>query len=55
MPMEVSSLGLICIPITFARFVCALMSFHARKFPAKSETRESGKIIVECTSYNIET
>ena len=34
----------------FARFVCAL-SFRARKFPAKSETREPGKIIVECTSY----
>ena len=35
----------------FARFVCALLNFHAREFPAKSKTREPGKIIVECTLY----
>ena len=35
----------------FSRFVCALLSFCARKFPAKSETREPGKVIVERTSY----
>ena len=35
----------------FASFVCALLSFCAREFHVKSETREPGKIIVECTSY----
>ena len=35
----------------FARFIFALLSFHARKFPAKSETQEPGEIIVERTSY----
>ena len=34
----------------FAKFVCALLSFCARKFKEKSETRGPGKIIVECTS-----
>ena len=37
----------------FARFVCALLSFCARDFPAKSETQETRKIVVECTSYTI--
>ena len=41
-----------CTPVMFARFVCALFSFRARNFPAKSETQEPGKIIVECTSYD---
>ena len=40
-----------CMSVIFARFVCALLSFFARKFPTKSETREPGEIIVECTSY----
>ena len=40
-----------CTPVILDRFVCALLSFCAREFPAKSETREPGKIIVECTSY----
>ena len=38
-------------PVIFARFVCSLLSFRTRKFPAKSETREPGEIIVERTSY----
>ena len=35
----------------FALFVCALLIFYAREFPAKSETREPRKIIVEYTTY----
>ena len=35
----------------FAQFVYALLSFCAREFPAKYETGEPGKIIVEWTSY----
>ena len=35
----------------FARFVCALLSFCARRFPAKYETQEPGEIIVEFTLY----
>ena len=35
----------------FACFVCTLLSFLAREFPAKSETREPGENIMECTSY----
>ena len=35
----------------FAHFVCALLSFSARKFTAKSKTQEPGEIIVERTSY----
>ena len=35
----------------FACFVCTLLSFCAREFPAKSETQEPGKTIMECTSY----
>ena len=30
----------------FARFVCALLSFRAREFPVKSETREPGEIVM---------
>ena len=41
-----------CAPVMFARFVYDLLSFLACKFPAKSETQEPGKIIVECTSYD---
>ena len=41
-----------CIPVMFDRFVCALLSFSVWEFPAKSETQEPGKIIVECTSYD---
>ena len=33
------------------RFFCDLLSFRARNFPVKYETREPGKIIVECTLY----
>ena len=35
----------------FARIVCALLSFCARKFPVKSETQEPRKIIAERTYY----
>ena len=35
----------------FARFVCDLLGFCARKFPAKSKSQEPGKIIVERTLY----
>ena len=35
----------------FACFLCALFCFFARKFPAKSESREPGKFILECPSY----
>ena len=45
------SLQKYCTLVMFARFVCALLSFCARKFPAKSETREPREIIVEFTSY----
>ena len=31
-------------PVMFAHFVCALLSFCARKFPEKPETREPGKL-----------
>ena len=34
-----------CTPVMFARFVCALLSFCAREFPVKSETREPGKLL----------
>ena len=44
-----------CMTITFARFVCALLSFCAHEFPAKSETREPRKIIMECTLHANET
>ena len=37
-----------------SRFVCALLIFCAREFPEKSETREPGEVIVECTSYFLE-
>ena len=50
-PLPVDPPELFCTPIMFARFVCALLSFRARKFSAKYETREHGKIIVECASY----
>ena len=42
-----------CTLVMFARFVCALLIFCARKFHAKSETREPGEIIVECTVYTL--
>ena len=32
--------------------LCALLSFRAGEFPAKSETREPGEIIGEYTSYD---
>ena len=35
----------------FACFVCDLLSFFVREFPAKSETQEPGEIIVELTTY----
>ena len=28
---------LCCVPVMFARFVCALLSFREHKFPAKPE------------------
>ena len=34
-----------------ATFVSVLFIFCTRMFPAKSETREPGGIIVECTTY----
>ena len=37
--------------LCFTCFVCFLLNFHARKFPAKSENQEPGGIIVELTSY----
>ena len=33
-----------CAPLMFARFVWTLLSFCAREFPAKSETREPGTV-----------
>ena len=36
-----------CMPVMLAHFVNALLIFRAREFPAKSETREPGRIIVE--------
>ena len=39
------------MPVMSARFVCALLIFCTREFPAKSETREPKKIIVEYTLY----
>ena len=42
-----------CTPVMFALFVCDLLSFCARKFPAKSKIRELGKIIIECISYKL--
>ena len=36
---------LCCAPVMFNRFVCALLSFGAREFPAKSKTREPGKLL----------
>ena len=41
-----------CAPVTFAHFVCALLSFCASKFPAKPETQETREMIVECTLYD---
>ena len=35
----------------FDRFVCALLSFCARKFPAKYEIQEPGENISDCTLY----
>ena len=40
-----------CTPIMFTRFVCALLSLCARKFPAKSETQDIMKFIVGCNLY----
>ena len=40
-----------CTPVMFTHFVCALLSFCAREFPAKPETLEPRKFIVERTSY----
>ena len=51
-PLHVNPCELYCTPVMFAWFVCALFIFRARKFPAKSETGEPGKIIVKCTSYH---
>ena len=50
-PLLVDSHELYCnvTPIMFSRFVCALLSFRAREFPARSETRKPGENIVECT------
>ena len=42
-----------CTLVLFALFFCALLIFCARKFHAKSETQEPGKIIVECTVYTL--
>ena len=50
-PLPVDTSKLQGTSIMFSPFVCALLIFCACKFPAKSETRESRKIIVECTSY----
>ena len=36
----------------FDHFVYALLSFCARKFPAKYETREHTEITVECILYD---
>ena len=41
-----------CTPVLFTRFFCAFFSFHAIKFPAKYETWEPGKIIMERISYD---
>ena len=38
--------------VMFARLVYAMLSFCARKFPEKFETRVPGEIIMERTSYN---
>ena len=35
----------------FTRFVCALLSFCARKFPEKYQTQELEKFILERTLY----
>ena len=43
-PLPVDTCELYCTTVMFDRFVCALLSFCARKFPAKSETREPGKL-----------
>ena len=40
-----------CTPVMWDQFICDLLSYRAREFPTKSETREPRKIIVECASY----
>ena len=50
-PLPVGPRKLCCAPVIFARLVGALFTFCAREFPAKSETREPGENIMECTSY----
>ena len=50
-PLPVDTCELYCTPVMFARFVCDLLSFRARKFPEKSETQEPREIIMECTLY----
>ena len=43
-----------CMPIVFAHFVCALLAFCTRKFPAKSENKTS-TFIIEQRSYVVFT
>ena len=45
------SLQKYCTPVMLDRFVCSLLNFCAREFPAKSENQEPGKIIVLRTLY----
>ena len=35
------SLQKYCTPVMFTRFFCALLGFHARKFPAKSGKKQT--------------
>ena len=50
-PLPVNTYKLCCTPVMFAHFVCALLSFCAHGFPAKYDTQEPGKIIIDCTLY----
>ena len=45
-PLPIDPHKLYYTPVMFDRFVYALLSFCARKFPAKYETREHREIIV---------
>ena len=47
-PLPVDPCELYCTPVVFARFVCALLSFHAQKFPKNTKPKNLGKLF--CTA-----
>ena len=44
-PLHIYTQKLYCMLVMIACFVCALFSFNACNFPAKSKTQEPGKLL----------